>query len=472
MIQKRLGPACTGLLFILFCAFSLSAAELQAEPSSLEKAYQKEFAYLKAEKEKLEARLAGQTQRGNEKLGATQLELDRLQRRLLSLQMQGDRAEAQLAEAQRHADANLSGQELLAGTLDQASRALDMEPLNDEAMADTQAQAERLSAIFAAANGQLKAGGSIYKEKGAFFLGNGQEVEGELIHLGRIATFGVSGEHAGALAPAGEKRLRLWSQDAQASAQALAAQNAPETLSLFIYESLDKRIEEKKEKSPIDVVKSGGVIGYVIVGLGGAALIMLFLRLLYLSLAGQRARSLTQSVPHLVAEGRLEDARLTCEQVGGPLGHVLSKVLSVIHQDNETVENVATEAILHESPGIERFGSAILVIAAVSPLLGLLGTVTGIIATFDVITEFGTGDPKMLSGGISEALITTELGLIVAIPTLLLGSLLTSRAQNMLDALEREALRILNLSRAPEIDGPTEGMPLRDLSLNAIREGA
>jgi biopolymer transport protein ExbB len=99
---------------------------------------------------------------------------------------------------------------------------------------------------------------------------------------------------------------------------------------------------------------------------------------------------------------------------------------------------------MHESTRLDRFSSAIMVIAAVSPLLGLLGTVTGMIATFDIITEFGTGDPKLLSGGISIALVTTELGLIVAIPMLLLGNMLSAWAEKIKDGMEHSALHLIN----------------------------
>jgi len=85
------------------------------------------------------------------------------------------------------------------------------------------------------------------------------------------------------------------------------------------------------------------------------------------------------------------------------------------------------------------------VIAAVAPLLGLLGTVTGMIATFDVITEFGTSDPKLLSGGIAIALTTTQLGLMVAIPFLLLGNMLSGWAERIKDDMEAAALRISNI---------------------------
>jgi biopolymer transport protein ExbB len=88
------------------------------------------------------------------------------------------------------------------------------------------------------------------------------------------------------------------------------------------------------------------------------------------------------------------------------------------------------------------------VIAAVSPLLGLLGTVTGMIGTFDIITEFGTGDPKLLSTGISEALVTTKFGLVVAIPLLLVGNLLSSWGLRTKNGLERAALNVINTHKA------------------------
>ncbi len=100
--------------------------------------------------------------------------------------------------------------------------------------------------------------------------------------------------------------------------------------------------------------------------------------------------------------------------------------------------------MIHEHKIIDRFGAMILVFAAVAPLLGLLGTVTGMISTFDIITEYGTGDPKLLSHGISEALITTELGLVVAIPTLLFGNILSGWGKNIKMTLDKVALRVIN----------------------------
>ncbi|NNJ65184.1 MAG: MotA/TolQ/ExbB proton channel family protein, partial [Xanthomonadales bacterium] len=116
-----------------------------------------------------------------------------------------------------------------------------------------------------------------------------------------------------------------------------------------------------------------------------------------------------------------------------------------IDRPRQQLEDVAGEAILREQPKIDRFSTAILVIAAVAPLMGLLGTVTGMIATFDIITEFGTGDPKLLSSGISIALVTTEVGLAVAIPALIFGNLLSGWAESIKDDMEKAALRVMNL---------------------------
>ena len=103
------------------------------------------------------------------------------------------------------------------------------------------------------------------------------------------------------------------------------------------------------------------------------------------------------------------------------------------------------EAILKELPSLERFLSTLKLIAAVAPLLGLLGTVTGMIETFQSIVLFGTGDPKMMASGIATALVTTMEGLWVAIPTVLLHSFVSSRSQGVVQVLEEQAAGIVAL---------------------------
>ena len=111
--------------------------------------------------------------------------------------------------------------------------------------------------------------------------------------------------------------------------------------------------------------------------------------------------------------------------------------------DVEALELKMGECVLREVPGINRHLPLLRIIAAVAPLMGLLGTVTGMIITFQAITLFGAGDPRLMAGGISQALITTVLGLTVAIPTLLLHNIVQTRAQALTDILQHEAVAVV-----------------------------
>jgi biopolymer transport protein ExbB len=125
--------------------------------------------------------------------------------------------------------------------------------------------------------------------------------------------------------------------------------------------------------------------------------------------------------------------------------------LSARLEDRETLESVMQEAILRELPHVERGLASLSVFAAVAPLLGLLGTVTGMIETFRVITLYGTGDPRLMSSGISEALVTTELGLAVAIPIMLFYTFLSRRANTIIGEMEEKAVHLSNIIQKEKI---------------------
>ena len=128
------------------------------------------------------------------------------------------------------------------------------------------------------------------------------------------------------------------------------------------------------------------------------------------------------------------------------VSRILRSTLLGLNQGGRALgEEYGFEQLLKEQSRLERFGTVIMVSASIAPLLGLLGTVSGMIATFDIITEFGTGDPRLLSGGISEALVTTRLGLIVAIPTLFLGTLLNGHSQRLANKAQIKMLELLNV---------------------------
>jgi biopolymer transport protein ExbB len=176
---------------------------------------------------------------------------------------------------------------------------------------------------------------------------------------------------------------------------------------------------------------------------GLVALILIIERLIFLGRVHANTDKLMDSVNRRVAKGDFESAWEAAEsQRGRPTSNVLQAGLSQKGCQAEAIKSSLAEAMLKEMPRLERFLSTLKVLAAVAPLLGLLGTVSGMINTFHVITAHGTGDPRLMAGGISEALITTELGLAVAIPILIFSSLLGRRAQHVVSDMEEKAVAL------------------------------
>ncbi|ULQ47313.1 MotA/TolQ/ExbB proton channel family protein [Flagellatimonas centrodinii] len=176
-------------------------------------------------------------------------------------------------------------------------------------------------------------------------------------------------------------------------------------------------------------VQAGGLVGYVILALGLFGLVIAGERFFALGAVDRRVRAQRQ--------------QLTQPTDDNPLGRVLNVYHRDPHTDHETLELRLDEAVLREIPALERRLPWLKILAAVAPLLGLLGTVTGMILTFQQITLFGTGDPKQMAGGISQALVTTVLGLVVAIPMVLLHSWLSGRSKDLVQVLEEESAGLI-----------------------------
>ena len=177
-------------------------------------------------------------------------------------------------------------------------------------------------------------------------------------------------------------------------------------------------------------IQQGGVVGYVILGVGLLALGLSVERGLYLWREGQR---------------------MEAQRVSGTLksDNALGRVMMVYDRESvlalETLEARLDEAIIEQTPRLERGLSTLGILAAMAPLLGLLGTVIGMIQTFQSITLFGAGDPRIMSDGISQALVTTQLGLIVAIPIILLHTLLSNRSNRLLHVLEEQSAGMVSM---------------------------
>ena len=172
----------------------------------------------------------------------------------------------------------------------------------------------------------------------------------------------------------------------------------------------------------------GREVGYAIIFVGLIGIGIAFWKLWSLYVLGRAVRA--------QASSKAVDPR-------NPLGRVLKVGEDNFKKDIDTLELKLAEAIMAERPSIERGIGAVRIISVVAPLAGLLGTVTGMIVTFQMITLYGTGDPKLMAGGISQALVTTVLGLLVAIPTTLLHSFTASSAKGIISVLEEQSTGIL-----------------------------
>lgn len=190
-----------------------------------------------------------------------------------------------------------------------------------------------------------------------------------------------------------------------------------------------------------DRVQQGGLVGWVILALGLFGLLLAIWRMVFLTRAGRGVSA------------QMHD--LSAPRADNPLGRIIG-VLGPKPQlsDLETLELKLDEAILLETPPLEKGQGLLKLLCAVAPLLGLLGTVTGMIVTFQAITQGGGGDSRLMADGISQALVTTVLGLVVAIPLLFLHTLLASRSKGLIQLLEQQSagLIALHLSGAPRRD--------------------
>ncbi|HMN95819.1 MAG TPA: MotA/TolQ/ExbB proton channel family protein [Phycisphaerales bacterium] len=276
--------------------------------------------------------------------------------------------------------------------------------------------------------------------------------EGSFALLGPAAIFrsedgslvGTAGQRLGSLEPA----LTPFADPADAEAAAGLIATGSGLFPLDPTLGNAHKIESTRE-TLWEHMQKGGPVMYPIYVLAGASLLVAlwkFLRLLFVRAPSKRA--LRELLASIAADDR-EAAARWARRVGGPTGRMLMAGVAHLGQRHELIEEVMYEVVMRTRLRLQRMLPFIAICAAAAPLLGLLGTVTGIITTFKLITIFGSGDVKTLSGGISQALITTEFGLIAAIPALLLHALLSRWAKGITDRMEIVAMQVVNqISRA------------------------
>lgn len=200
------------------------------------------------------------------------------------------------------------------------------------------------------------------------------------------------------------------------------------------------------------IIRAGGIVMWPLLAIAVVALLLCLERIIYLWRIPVRTDKVMQEMGKAIGHGDFETCGAICQNYKRmPLCTVTKDVLKgfKLHAKvtKELLEDLLDESILKETPKLERFLTTLATLGAVSPLLGLLGTVTGMIHTFQSITVFGTGDPRLLAGGISEALLTTQVGLSIAIPVLLVHHFLSRRVEKIEDDLDEKGTALITTLR-------------------------
>ncbi|MCD6185935.1 MAG: MotA/TolQ/ExbB proton channel family protein [Deltaproteobacteria bacterium] len=297
---------------------------------------------------------------------------------------------------------------------------------------------------------EIKKSGEVNIQKGSIVNRAGEEVKADILIIGNFtAAYRINGKEIGFLMFS-EKSQRLF-----------ALSKLPGS---SLTSKIKKYMEGKSDAVPIDMshgaalrqlthkadlkqqIMSGGPIVWPILGIGVLAFMIIIERFIFLKRVHINADKMMTNVNKLASQKKWDECINLCEKgKSRPVPRVLLAGINSRESGREDMENVLQEAILREIPRLEKFMSTLGMLAAIAPLLGLLGTVTGMINTFHAITFYGTGDPRMMSGGISEALTTTMLGLGVAIPIMLFHTFLSRNVESIIGQMEEKAVALTNI---------------------------
>ena len=268
----------------------------------------------------------------------------------------------------------------------------------------------------------------------------GEQVEQEVTRIGAFNAVSDGNylrylPETGQLAVLGRQPERRYQQDAQALEEASNGYTAfgldPSRGAILAALVQTPDIWERLEQ--------GGLIGYIILALGGVTFILILERAVSLGREGRKIQA------------QLQDTTPNLDNALGRVLQVYSEVPALATESLESLEAHLEEAVSKQIPKIERGLSVIGILAAVAPLLGLLGTVVGMIGTFQSIALFGAGDPRVMAGGISQALVTTQLGLTVAIPTILLHTILSNKSSRLIQILDEQTAGLLAKGLQPSL---------------------
>ena len=298
----------------------------------------------------------------------------------------------------------------------------------------------------------LQRSASVAIAEGEVSLLNGSQVKGEILRIGGVGALFVSDQHCGIVTKlVGKELYQLQSEnlskDHQQSIRDSVKQKGVDCSVVLDITGGRALGYIQQSRTIVDFLKAGGPVVIPLLLLAVVAVIMVIERAIFLTRVDSNLDKVLGEVLPLVKDGDYQAALSALSEGKGPVRRVLRAGIDHGKQSTDNLEEILQESILAELPALERFLGALAVMAAVAPLLGLLGTVSGMISTFQIISVYGTGNAKLLSGGISEALITTEIGLIVAVPILLAHSWLNRHVKMLVGHMDRGAISLVSAIR-------------------------
>lgn len=309
---------------------------------------------------------------------------------------------------------------------------------------------EDISGLADVALDEMKRTGEVAIRQGTFSGRDGRDTEGEILHLGRFTTVYRTADETGFLLwnPDSMRLTALADPPARPVARQLSRYLAGESGTVPVDLTGGPALRQiARRPSLAKQLQQGGAIVYPLLLIALLALVTAVWKAFHLQRVHANTDSIMVKVNEAVGRGDWNGAEALVDEAAcrrTPVARVVRAGLDTRDEPREIQESVLQEAIIHELPVLQRGLAMLAVFGAVAPLLGLLGTVTGMIETFRIITLHGTGDPKLMSGGISEALVTTMIGLAVAIPVMLVHTWLKRRTDHVIGDMEEQAMHLVN----------------------------
>lgn len=304
----------------------------------------------------------------------------------------------------------------------------DVTVVNDIVAAKVLPSMVQLQGLWQAMTAQIVASGQIAKVTVPYINGDGEQSDVQALRLGSIGLVGDNGY----LRWDGSQHVAMSYLQQPENAPTLAdyGQLVSNGNEMLVVDPSRGVMLEQLAQSPtlMDRLQSGGAVGKVI-------LLLLAIGAGIAIFRGTKLAIIRQQIKVQLKQ--------PLKPGNNPLGHILAVYNKEQSRSVEALELRLLEAIVDEQQGLEKGLSMLKLFAALAPMLGLLGTVTGMIETFQVITQFGNGDPKVMAGGISMALVTTVLGLVAAMPLLLAHNILSSQAENIRMILEKQGISLV-----------------------------